>query len=247
MPEGGLTYQKLWEKAEELLRETKSINKDRDLVTLAQNLETNMNELKNLLNNVLGKIKGTGAGDIILSIAKCCPSSPQKVLEAALNPSNLASTGTSGPCDYVEFMDLLKKTVKTYNKNKEEFCKNKYKNNNQRQECAKKVKALVSSPLLDTCYDGKRAERLQKGLDALKNIGGCGLVALLLASYAAMLKGGDDVFERVEWVLLLLRAVARKEDKDAYISVCPGKGDVAAVAYYLLLCCGGGGGGQGGA
>jgi len=150
--------------------------------------------------------------------------------------------GPSGDCGkYVTLLEALKKLASTKEKDIESFCKKKHGNKREQENCEKTLRRVLKLPLIDTCYGGKRAEALKNGLGELRKLdSGCVLVRLLLASYIGMLVGKDEVFERVEWIPLLLRAAARaqRSSNDVYIPVCPGRGDVAAVAYYLALCCG---------
>jgi len=98
--------------------------------------------------------------------------------------------------------------------------------------------------LLDTCYDDSRAERLLDALERIQsrlpdNRSRCGALLMLAAAYCKMIKDPSSI-ERVEWYPYLLRGVAlagTRGRERPILPVCPGRGDLAALAYYIATRC----------
>jgi hypothetical protein len=90
---------------------------------------------------------------------------------------------------------------------------------------------------LDTCYDEEKARRLEDALEQLENsVSDKNKKLLLLISLAATyshIAASASDSEKAEWWLLFLREAARRKKPDAYLPLCPGRGDVVALLYYM--------------
>lgn len=94
-------------------------------------------------------------------------------------------------------------------------------------------------PLVDTCYDNTKAERLKNALESIRSKIGNNdelfkkFLLLLAAVYAQSITNANDYW-KYEWFISLIRAAARGSSNTSYLPLCPSKGDIAAIFYYYL-------------
>ena len=149
---------------------------------------------------------------MILEVASACKKSE--------NASNDTIEVTINSCDGGNFPQLLQSLKSKVNE---------YKNKLKR-DCM---------PLVDTCYDNTKAERLKNALESIKNKIGNNdelfkkFLLLLAAVYAQSITNANDYW-KYEWFISLARAAARGDSNTSYLPLCPSKGDIAALFYYYL-------------
>ena len=108
--------------------------------------------------------------------------------------------------------------------------------------CRRERNCRTASFLLDTCYDKNKAEKLENALNKLKNHvfqnddrTHLVFLLLLISSYTEMMQNSSIVAE-LEWFPILARAAANTiAEGEAYLPLCPSKGDVAALLYYIKI------------
>ncbi len=141
--------------------------------------------------------------------------------------------------NYTEFLSKIKK-------NYEEV----YKKLGQED----KRKVNTARFLFDTCYDENRAANLKEDIEKILNVLNnnkekektykgkkCSLITLLATAYIGA-ASSFEVNRDMEWMLELLRTFLlrekerNKEKRNIEFTLCPSKGDAAAVTYYAVLC-----------
>ncbi len=102
-----------------------------------------------------------------------------------------------------------------------------------------KRKVNTARFLFDTCYDENRAGNLkddiEKILNALSKENKCSFMTLLATAYIGA-ASSFEVNRDIEWMLEFLRTfLLRKKDRNIEFTLCPSKGDAAAITYYAVL------------
>lgn len=170
---------------------------------------------KNCIKSVLKKML------IDLSTKISCNEDLKNVFEKIIKDTN----DLLSPEKYPE---LLSKIKDNYNKLSKEL------NHDVKKEI-NKVKFLF-----DTCYDKGRADNLKDDLEKILDVFSSddnkyAFITLLATAYI----GAASKFEvnrDVEWLFELIRTyLSRVKERNIEFTLCPSKGDAAAVTYYAIL------------
>ncbi len=117
--------------------------------------------------------------------------------------------------------------------------KDVYKDLEEKRKKKVDTSLAISRFLFDTCYDKNRAANLkddiEKILNALSDENKWSFITLLATAYIGA-ASSFEVNRDVEWMLEFLRTfLLRKKDGNIEFTLCPSKGDAAAVTYYAVL------------